>query len=84
MTDHMLQIEPVAYIRTDFADKFGLPRQSGLVPELTGDDVLRSGLSAGPEIRELLRSLRAGRIDGTIRSKEDELLRLRQAGRKDL
>lgn len=55
-----------------------------VVPELTGDDVLRSGLSAGPEIRELLRSLRAGRIDGTIRSKEDELLRLRQAGRKDL
>lgn len=28
-------IEPVAYIRTDFKDKFGIPRQSGLVGELT-------------------------------------------------
>ena len=55
-----------------------------VVPELTGDEVLRMGFSAGPGIRELLRSLRAGRIDGTIRSKEDELLRLRQTERKDL
>ena len=28
-------IHPIAYIRTDFTDKFGIPRQSGLVPELT-------------------------------------------------
>lgn len=28
-------IEPVAYIHTDFRDKFGIPRQSGLVEELT-------------------------------------------------
>ncbi len=28
-------IEPVAYIRTDFKDKFGIPRQSGLVGELS-------------------------------------------------
>lgn len=27
---------PVAHIRTDFPDKFGIPRQSGLVGELTG------------------------------------------------
>ncbi len=27
-------IEPVAYIRTDFKEKFGIPRQSGLVKEL--------------------------------------------------
>ena len=26
----------IATIRTDFKEKFGLPRQSGLVPELTG------------------------------------------------
>lgn len=29
-------IYPIAHIRTDFSDKFGIPRQSGLVPELTG------------------------------------------------
>ena len=28
-------ILPIAHIRTDFPDKFGIPRQSGLVPELT-------------------------------------------------
>ena len=33
----MMQLSPVAYIRTDFPDKFGLPRQSGLVPALTGE-----------------------------------------------
>ena len=30
------EIEPIARIRTDFPDKFGIPRQSGLVPSLTG------------------------------------------------
>lgn len=29
-------LTPIAYIRTDFPDKFGLPRQSLLVPELCG------------------------------------------------
>ena len=28
-------IVPIARIHTDFSDKFGIPRQSGLVPELT-------------------------------------------------
>ena len=29
-------IEPIAFIRTDFSEKFGLPRQGLRVPELTG------------------------------------------------
>lgn len=28
-------MQPIAYLRNDFPTKFGLPRQSGLVPELT-------------------------------------------------
>ena len=28
-------IRPVAYIRSDFSEKFGIPRQSGLVDALT-------------------------------------------------
>ena len=28
-------ILPIAHIKSDFTDKFGIPRQSGLVPELT-------------------------------------------------
>lgn len=38
-------IAPVAHIRSDFSQKFGIPRQSGLVPEL------RSTLIFAPEFR---------------------------------
>lgn len=31
-----MTIEPIAYIRTDFKEKFGIPRQSGLVKALIG------------------------------------------------
>lgn len=31
-----LELKPIAHIHTDFPEKFGLPRQSGVVPELTG------------------------------------------------
>ena len=41
-------IHPIAYIRSDFTDKFGIPRQSGLVPELTARIVFE------PEYRCLL------------------------------
>ncbi len=30
-----MEIEPIAYIHTDFKEKFGIPRQSGLVPFLS-------------------------------------------------
>ena len=32
----MQKMQPIATIRTGFASKFGIPRQSGLVPELKG------------------------------------------------
>ena len=31
-----MNIEPIAYIRTDFPEKFGIPRQSGLASSLRG------------------------------------------------
>lgn len=31
-----MQMEPIAHIITDFPTKFGIPRQSGLTPDLTG------------------------------------------------
>lgn len=31
-----IKIEPIAYIQTDFDEKFGIPRQSGKVPQLMG------------------------------------------------
>ena len=39
MDDGILEIEPIARIRTAFPSKFGIPRQSGLVPELEGEIV---------------------------------------------
>ena len=52
MTEHgILQIEPIAEIRTDFREKFGLPRQSGLVPELRGEIVLRPSYSQPEAVR---------------------------------
>lgn len=35
-----LSIRPIARIRTDFTDKFGIPRQSGRVPSLTGQIIM--------------------------------------------
>ena len=36
------EIKPIAYIRTDFSSKFGIPRQSGLVDELEATIVFES------------------------------------------
>ena len=41
-----MEIIPIAHIRSDFSEKFGIPRQSGLVEELTADVVFT------PEFRE--------------------------------
>ncbi len=41
-----MEIIPIAHIRSDFSEKFGIPRQSGLVEELTADVVF------APEFRE--------------------------------
>lgn len=32
-----MDIKPIAYIKTDFKEKFGIPRQSGLIEEATGE-----------------------------------------------
>jgi tRNA-Thr(GGU) m(6)t(6)A37 methyltransferase TsaA len=54
MTDSgILTIEPIARIHTDFTDKFGLPRQSGLVPELTGEIVFLPAFSRPEAVRGL-------------------------------
>lgn len=36
MKSYEITLKPIAYIRTDFPEKFGLPRQSMIVPELCG------------------------------------------------
>lgn len=46
-------IEPIAKIRTDFPKKFGLPRQSGIVPELCGTIVFEKEYRSADSLRGL-------------------------------
>ena len=34
-----MEIKPIAYIKTNFKEKFGIPRQSGIVNEIKGEIV---------------------------------------------
>ncbi len=46
-------IRPIAFIRTGFCEKFGIPRQSGLVPALTGRVVFLPEFRREEAFREL-------------------------------
>lgn len=46
-------IRPVAYIRTDFTEKFGIPRQSGRVPSLKARIVFLPEYRSPEALREL-------------------------------
>lgn len=46
-------MKPIAYIYTDFKTKFGLPRQSGLVKEITGKIVFKKEYSIAESFKGL-------------------------------
>lgn len=46
-----MEIKPIAYIHTDFQDKFGIPRQSGRVPSLMGRIVFEPEFRSPEAIR---------------------------------
>lgn len=48
-----MEIKPIAYIHTDFKEKFGIPRQSGRVPELFGKIVFTPEFNNPESIRGL-------------------------------
>lgn len=48
-----MEIKPIAYIHTDFKEKFGIPRQSGRVPELLGKIVFAPEFNNPESIRGL-------------------------------
>ena len=56
-----MELRPIARVRSDFGSKFGVPRQSGLVPELT------AVLEFEPEFRspEAVRDWRNTAISGS-------------------
>jgi tRNA nucleotidyltransferase (CCA-adding enzyme) len=45
----------------------------GVRPLLRGDDLRRLGVPEGPAIGEMLRALRAARLDGEVQTREDEI-----------
>ena len=49
----MKEIEPIAYFRSPFTTKFGIPRQSGLVSELRGHIVFEPKFSNADALRGL-------------------------------
>ena len=51
--EHNKSIKPVAVIHTDFSEKFGIPRQAGLVPELEARIELLPEFSKPEAVREL-------------------------------
>jgi len=46
-----MEIKPVAFIKTDFKEKFGIPRQSGRSKSLKGEIVLREEYRKGEILR---------------------------------
>ncbi|HBI84712.1 MAG TPA: tRNA (N6-threonylcarbamoyladenosine(37)-N6)-methyltransferase TrmO [Ruminococcus sp.] len=48
-----MQLDPIAVIRTEITGKFGIPRQSGLVPELTAEIVFLPAYSQPDAVRGL-------------------------------
>lgn len=48
-----MKIKPIAYVYTDFTEKFGIPRQSGLVSSLPGKIIFESEYSRTEAFHEL-------------------------------
>ena len=57
-------IRPVAYIRSDFSEKFGIPRQSGLVDALTARIVFEPEFRRPEAIRQRVSPHRAPAAPG--------------------
>lgn len=48
-----MEIKPIAFIKTDFKEKFGIPRQSGRVEELVGEVIFEKEYSDYNAVRGL-------------------------------
>jgi tRNA nucleotidyltransferase (CCA-adding enzyme) len=54
-----------------------LTRLRHVQPECDGNDLVRAGVSEGPEVGVLLRELRTARLDGRVHTKDEELAMVR-------
>ncbi len=53
MMENSFVVKPIAYIRTDFKEKFGIPRQSGRAPSLFAKIVFTPEYRSGEAFREI-------------------------------
>jgi tRNA-Thr(GGU) m(6)t(6)A37 methyltransferase TsaA len=51
--ENSFSVKPIAYIYTDFNEKFGVPRQSGIIEKLTGKIVFEPEFRVAEALREL-------------------------------
>ncbi len=51
--DSEFHIKPIAHIKSDFSEKFGIPRQSGLVQSLTSKIIFESEYAVADAVRGL-------------------------------
>jgi tRNA nucleotidyltransferase (CCA-adding enzyme) len=49
---------------------------------LTGEDLKEMGMASGPQIKEVLESLREARLDGKVTSREEELKLVQKLGKE--
>ncbi len=66
-----MELKVIARIRTDFGEKFGIPRQSGLVPELTGRIVFEPAFKDPAAVKDLVQYDRIWLIWGFSELGED-------------
>lgn len=48
-----MEIKPIAYIKTDFKEKFGIPRQSGIIEEIKGEIIFEKDFRNSDSLRGL-------------------------------
>ena len=79
----ILDSVPLQSIRAYIAAGPLLPRRDRLIeyidkirferPEITGDDLIAAGIEEGPVIRQLIDIVRRARLDGQVKTKQEEL-----------
>lgn len=65
-----------AYLQRHIVDFF--KRYQGMRIKTTGEDLQSLGLKPGPNFRKILRKLLYAKLDGAVKSKEDEILLIRE------
>src|SRR5512139_747696 len=75
-----ISVYAVYLIRMEAALREYLVHWRKVKPSLTGEDLKQRGLQPGPRFAEILRQIRAARLDGEVVSREEELKMLEKLG----